>query len=73
MRRRRKNGVGMLRYSLKIICAPTSEYTNDEMDQFYDEIERALNKDKIFYTFLMGDFNTKLGKEEANEIIEVKD
>ncbi|XP_057667257.1 craniofacial development protein 2-like [Diorhabda carinulata] len=53
------------RYEIKIIqvYAPTTAHTDEEVDIFYGDIEKALKENRCYYTFIMGDFNAKIGKQ----------
>ncbi|XP_057654761.1 uncharacterized protein LOC130893016 [Diorhabda carinulata] len=53
------------RYEIKIIqvYAPTTPHTDEEVDIFYGDIEIALKENRCYYTFIMGDFNAKIGKQ----------
>lgn len=58
------------RYSLKIIqvYAPTSTHSEDEIENFYEDITKAIEKVRTHFTFIIGDFNAKLGhKADDNE------
>lgn len=61
------------KYSLKIIqaYAPTSTYTNEEVEEFYEDISRAIEENRTQYTMVIGDFNAKLGKREDEAEIAV--
>ncbi|CAK1594245.1 unnamed protein product [Parnassius mnemosyne] len=54
------------RYSLKVIqvYAPTSAHPDEEVEEMYEDISRAMHSSKTQYTVLMGDFNAKLGTRE---------
>jgi len=54
------------RYTIKIIqvYAPTTDHNDEEIENFYEDIYRAMQQDKTHYTLLMGDFNAKLGHRE---------
>ena len=51
--------------------APTSAAEEEEIDQFYDDINRALTDSACRHTFLIGDFNAKVSKrmDEVEEVI----
>lgn len=50
------------------VYAPTSDYANDEVEEFYDDITTALNESSTHFTMLCDDFNAKIGrKKEAPE------
>lgn len=53
------------RYSLKIIqvYAPTTDYDDEMVETFYDDISIAIELDKTYYTIVMGDLNAKLGSK----------
>ena len=50
------------RYQLKIVqvYAPTTSHSDEETDNFYNTIDKILEK-QIRYTIVMGDFNAKVG------------
>ena len=49
------------RYQLKIVqvYAPTTSHSDDETDNFYNTIDKILEK-QTHYTIVMGDFNAKV-------------
>lgn len=51
------------RYSLKIIqtYAPTTTHSDEETENFYEDLETALHATPTYYTILTGDFNAKMG------------
>src|SRR5713101_6851920 len=56
------------RYKLRIlqVYAPTSTCDEEEIENFYEELDKAMNKNKEHFTILMGDFNAKIGKNINN-------
>lgn len=52
------------------VYAPTADKVEEEIDQFYDDVQQALditkNRD---ITIIMGDFNAKIGKGRVDDII----
>ncbi|XP_072378445.1 uncharacterized protein [Diabrotica undecimpunctata] len=56
------------RRSIKIIqvYAPKTSHSNEEIENFYEDINRAIEKDKTRHLILMGDFNAKLGFKGDN-------
>ena len=50
------------RYQLKIVqvYAPTISHSDEEIDNFYNTIDKILEK-QPHYTIVMGDFNAKVG------------
>ncbi|CAG5020946.1 unnamed protein product [Parnassius apollo] len=58
------------RYSLKVmqVYKPTSAHPNEEVEEMYDDISRAMHSSKTHYTVFMGDFNAKLGTREGGEL-----
>lgn len=42
------------------IYAPTSMQGDEEIDEFYSNIEKALETNPCKYTILMGDFNARI-------------
>ena len=57
------------RYTLKIIqvYAPTTKSSEQEIEEFYDDISKIMDRKKTNYTILMGDLNAKVGKGENGE------
>lgn len=58
--------------SIKVIqaYAPTSTHEDEEVESFYEDIEKSIedDKDKAKYTLILGDFNAKIGENKnANE------
>ena len=49
------------------VYAPTSDHDDDEVEQFYEDITKALEERKSSYTIVMGDFNAKVGKQQEGE------
>ncbi|XP_072375853.1 uncharacterized protein [Diabrotica undecimpunctata] len=51
------------RYYLKVIqaYAPTTEYTDEEIEVFYDDLSTAITNDRTHFTVICGDFNAKIG------------
>ena len=49
------------RYKMKVVqaYAPTSSYDDEEIEQFYEDVELAMRKVQTQYTIVMGDFNAK--------------
>ena len=56
------------RKTLKIIqvYAPTSASSDDEVEEFYNELQQAENA-KSTYTVIIGDFNAKVGRGRPSE------
>jgi hypothetical protein len=47
------------------VHAPTEDKTDDVKDSFYEELERVFDKFPQYHMkSLLGDFNTKVGKED---------
>ena len=60
------------RYSLKVIqvYAPTSAHSDDEVEDMFDDISRALHSTtKTHYNVVMGDFNAKVGVQTCGESV----
>ncbi|RVE45805.1 hypothetical protein evm_009555 [Chilo suppressalis] len=58
------------RYSLKVIqvYAPTSTYSDDVVEEMYEDISRALHTTiKAHFNVVMGDFNAKVGVQTCSE------
>src|SRR6202012_424302 len=53
-------------YSVKVIqvYAPTSTHDDEEVETFYEDVEKALDENRSHYQYIVGDFNAKLGKRE---------
>ena len=49
------------------VYAPTSDHDDDEVEQFYEDITKALEEHKASYTIVMGDFNAKVGEQQEGE------
>ena len=54
------------KYSIKVIqaYAPTSTHDDEEVETFYEDVEKAMVENRTHYQFIVGDFNAKLGKRE---------
>lgn len=60
------------RYSLKVVqvYAPTSAHSDDEVEEMFDDISRALHfTTKTHYNVVMGDFNAKVGVQNCSESV----
>lgn len=57
------------RITLKIIqvYAPTTDYDDDSIESFYEDISRAMDEEKTRFTLVIGDFNAKLGERLNND------
>ena len=56
--------------SIVQVYAPTSSHSEEEIEQFYDELEQVLKEVKSFdYLVVMGDFNAKLGKGKSGNVL----
>ncbi|KAG7307782.1 hypothetical protein JYU34_006375 [Plutella xylostella] len=57
------------RYAVKVIqvYAPTSKHPDEEVETFYEEVEKAYLENPCHFTIIMGDFNAKVGPPLANE------
>jgi endonuclease/exonuclease/phosphatase family metal-dependent hydrolase len=49
------------------VYAPTTDYEDSEVEEFYEDIDRAIKENKGKYTIVMGDFNAKVGKCRKGE------
>ncbi|KAG6440869.1 hypothetical protein O3G_MSEX001433 [Manduca sexta] len=58
------------RYSLKVIqvYAPTSTHPDEEVEEMYEDISRAIHTSKTYFNVVMGDFNAKLGMRSDAEL-----
>ena len=52
-----------------VAYAPHSGRPDEEVDLFYDDIEKTIDKKKYSHTILLGDFNAKIGTKEVGEDI----
>ena len=52
--------------------APTSTHDDEEVEIFYEDVEKAMDENRSYFQYLVGDFNAKLGKraEESEVSIE---
>ena len=51
------------------VYAPTTSYEEEEIEKFYEDLEKAIHTSPSYYTIIMGDFNAKIGiKDEKEEI-----
>ena len=49
------------------VYAPTSDYDDEVIEAFYEDINKAFLENRGKYTIIMGDFNAKIGRREAGE------
>ena len=49
------------------VYAPTTDHDDEEVEQFYEDITRAVDEHKSNYTIIMGDFNAKVGKQQQKQ------
>lgn len=49
------------------VYAPTLDSTEEEKNLFYGKLIETLEKEKEFYTVIMGDWNSKTGKRNSDE------
>ena len=49
------------------VYAPTSDYDDITVEEFYEDINKAITDNSGTYTVLMGDFNAKIGQREKGE------
>lgn len=48
------------------VYAPTLKHSDEEVDDFYEELDDVLNEHRSELNFVIGDFNSKIGKKEDN-------
>ena len=56
--------------SLIQVCAPTQDYSDEDIEQFYEEIQQAIkytNSNEVL--LVMGDFNAKVGMEAMEDVV----
>lgn len=60
-------------YELKIIQvhSPTTDHSDEEVENFYDDISNILDNIKTRYTLLMGDFNGRVGMKLSDTEISI--
>ncbi len=46
---------------------PTTSYSDEAVDEVYDQINDLLNQDKASHTIIMGDINAKVGIQKPGE------
>ncbi len=49
------------------VYAPTSDYEDDDVETFYEDVNKAVEENKSKYTIVMGDFNAKVGECQPDE------
>ena len=49
------------------VYAPTTDYEDLEVEEVYEDVDKAIKENKGKYTIVMGDFNAKIGKHKAGE------
>ena len=56
------------RYKIRIIqvYAPTSVSSQEELEEFYDDLQTEMRYKKTHYLVIMGDFNAKVGKRDED-------
>ena len=56
------------RYKIRIIqvYAPTSVSSDEELEEFYDDLQTEMRHKKTHYNVIMGDFNAKVGKGDED-------
>ena len=47
------------------VYAPTSAYDNEKVEGFYEDLEAAMELLKTQHSFIVGDFNAKVGEKCA--------
>jgi len=50
-----------------LVYAPTTDYDEDAVEEFYETLEDAMTGAKKGYTIVMGDLNAKIGLKEKTE------
>ena len=49
------------------VYAPTTDYDDETIEQFYDDLEEAIDRKNNAHVIVMGDFNAKIGKKGKDE------
>ena len=49
------------------VYAPTSDYDDEVLETFYEDVSKAIEENKAKYTIVMGDFNAKVGERQPEE------
>ncbi|MBP1527199.1 MAG: hypothetical protein H9Q66_04685 [Spiroplasma ixodetis] len=52
-----------------VVYAPTAEKGEDEIEEFYENLERTKQECQEYFTILLGDWNAKIGKGEAKGVV----
>ena len=57
-------------YQLKCIQVymPTSNHTDEEVEQVYEDIDNILSNSRAHYNIVMGDFNAKVGPRQHRKV-----
>ncbi|KAI8423983.1 hypothetical protein MSG28_002642 [Choristoneura fumiferana] len=59
--------LGKLHFAIIQAYAPTESSTQEEIDKFYNDLEKAHNMISTQYIIAMGDFNAQIGKPKSYE------
>ncbi|XP_073980223.1 uncharacterized protein [Rhodnius prolixus] len=51
------------------IYAPTSDSTEEELEEFYGKLQPAVDEDPCRFTIIIGDWNAKVGKTEGENAV----
>ena len=49
------------------VYAPTSDYDDEVVEAFYEDVSKAVEENKAKYTIVMGDLNAKVGERQPEE------
>ena len=49
------------------VYAPTTDYDDETIEKFYDDLEEAIDRKNNTHVIVMGDFNAKIGKKGKDE------
>jgi hypothetical protein len=57
------------RYSLKVIqvYAPSTSHDDEEVEEFYENVNTLMDCTRTHFTMIIGDFNAKIGKQKHHE------
>ncbi len=51
------------------VYAPTMGAEKEEIEKFYGDLKRTVQENREYYTIIMGDWNSKVGRKEIDSIV----